>query len=283
MGQNATQILVRSIASEPPSLGFEDFFIGRLKSALSRNLGLDAALGLHRRTQPRDAPLRSQLQKRQPMAALPQVGGSTGYLFVAEALVRQIVATRLGARFGGDSMTAIDLALGALLPDQVQLILAQWHPTRPLPASPLQFGPLQAGRTDDWLGFEFILTLGNQRSSRFRLVLPAHLAQPPKPVVKRPILPPSINPTTLDNALKTMRLLLRVVLHRTVMDASQLADLREGDMIELPPDCLDELTVELNHQPSVQIAQARLGAFNGQKMLKLLAPPDASQLQISSK
>jgi len=283
MAQNAAHLLVRTPSAVPNApLSFPDFFCKHASVALSRVLGQDVNIGLHRQSQPRVATLRKLLQSHQLMAALPQVGGAMAYLFIPDDLARHVVAARLCAPLNAKPLSAIDMALCAVLAEQLQLVLAQWHPARPLAPGLLQYGPLGPAPKADWCSFEFSLTLPALKPSRLRLILPAKLAQPPAPKPIRPAPAPPLNPALLAQALQSAAVQLRAVLHRQVMGARDVADMRAGDILELPNDCLQGLTIELGDARATPIAQARLGAFDGHKMLKLLGTPDATQLALTS-
>ncbi|UPH71802.1 hypothetical protein LGT41_0002985 [Abyssibius alkaniclasticus] len=257
-----------------------------LAARLEKTLGIPVAIRLENSAAPRPAALRTWLRKPGLKAVVdlggpgdePANGPNRAYCWVEEALAQNIVALRLGAKPARKPLSPVDHALCAALPEAVQAALARWLKVEAAVPPRFVTAPLSAPEAADWRAFSLALLHRNTPLGRLRLVVPYHCTQPARPSVAPQ--PARSHAPALHQAMQAAPLSLRAVLHRQNMAADALGDLRRGDMIALPDGCLGALQIALCDANATPIAQARLGAYDGRKVLKLLADPDAQALAL---
>lgn len=261
-----------------------------LAARLERKLGIPIAIRLENSAAPRLAALKTWLRKPGLKAAVrlgesesvsasgPDPAHCWAYCWLEDALAQNFVALRLGAKPGRKPLSAVDHALCAALPEAVQAALARWLKVEAPVLPKLVTTRLPAPEAGDWRVFSLALSHRKTPLGRLRLVVPNHCTQPAKPGVAPQ--PAPCHATALRQAMQAAPLSLRAVLHRQNMAAGALGDLRCGDMIALPDGCLGALQIALCDPQATPIAQAQLGAYDGRKVLKLLAPPDAQALAL---
>ncbi|MEM9010033.1 MAG: FliM/FliN family flagellar motor switch protein [Pseudomonadota bacterium] len=67
---------------------------------------------------------------------------------------------------------------------------------------------------------------------------------------------------------------MQAIMHRVQVDIASLQSWQPGDVIPIPARCREVVTMELRDRPGSPIAEGKLGALDGQKALRLSAPPD---------